>query len=617
MNQKNSNIDPIIFLKCPPPLKSLVENASQALPLLHLDFFTLFDFCEWEPQIIQSVLPAVVLSLFAQHNVGSTCLNLSDPLLLEDLKLLGVSKAEKLIAKLISDIRAGKFKKIISDQTANFLPLFLIERDGFNYLYANKNWDAENKINQKLKSYVRMKSKVEVPANQAILDEIYKNSPREFNADQKRAIEFSLLHAFVILTGGPGTGKTFALTGILRALLRSGVGVNEIALAAPTAKAANRMNESISENIKRISTLTKKEEQLFSLKGTTIHRLLGLSTHVSESQYSELYPLPFKILVIDEASMIDLYLMKALINSIDTNQTRLILIGDKDQLPSVDEGAVFSDLIGNNSLNNVVTLSESYRSHGKLLTFIKNVNNKVKGKNIAIPIFPSIEVFLKVYDEPVGLLELNTLSKEQYVHEINYWVKLHFLDAILKFSDVQTLEPDKIKSYLNLMNEAKILSVINNGIYGVEGINQICIHEIVSNSSILKSGHYFHGMPIQILKNNNFIELFNGDIGVVMKVEGRNFQAVFMINNQIKVFALEKLPSFQMSFATTVHKGQGSEYDHVLLVCPPEGVESVASKQLLYTGISRAKKKCLILSDKIDLQKSFDNDIKRTSGIRI
>jgi exodeoxyribonuclease V alpha subunit len=617
MNQNNKNIDPILFQKCPPPIKSLVENASRSMQLLYLDFFSVYDFCEWEPQILKSILPAVILHLFAEQNIGSTCLNLNDPHLIESLKSLGIPKAEKAVGKLIADIKANKYQKIISDQTTDFLPLFLIERDGFNYLYLNKNWDAENKINQKLRSYAAINSKVVQMQNQTILEGIYRNSPREFNADQKKAIEFSLLHSFVILTGGPGTGKTFTLTGILRGLLGSGIAIHEIALAAPTAKAANRMNESISENVKKIAKPTKNEEQLYNLKGTTIHRLLGLSTYVAESQYSELYPLPFKVLVIDEASMIDLYLMKTLISSVDIKQTKLILIGDKDQLPSVDEGAVFSDLIENNSIKNVVTLNESYRSHGKLLTFIKSIKNKTKGDDISLPTFPNMEVFLNVQEEPVGLLELNSLNKEQYANEIKYWVRRHFLDAVTNFTAVHTLDFEKIKTYLNQINETKILSVINNGIYGVDGLNQFCMDEILNSTTIRKSNHYFHGMPIQILKNNNYIELYNGDIGVIMKNEDHYFQAVFMINNQLKVFAIEKLPAFQMSFATTVHKGQGSEYDHVLLVIPPEGVESVASKQLLYTGISRAKKKCLIFSSKADLQKSLDNEIKRTSGVRI
>jgi len=616
MNQPIVSIDPIVLLKCPAPMNSLVKNAIQTMHLNHIDYFILYDFCEWEPQIMQSVLPAVILKLFDQQNNGSTCLLINDPLLIESINALIGTNAKEAIDQLIVDIGASKYKNVISTNVSDYLPLFLIERGGNKFLYTNKNWDAENKINRKIQLYKGLNSKALAFSYQLILDEILNSSHRKFNGNQKLAIELALKYSFMILTGGPGTGKTFTLTGILRAILRSGVEVHEIALAAPTAKAANRMNESIGENINRISSPTSKEIQLLDLKGTTIHRLLCVSNTVSDSRYSELYPMPFKVLVIDEASMIDLYLMKTLINSIDTSQTKLILIGDKDQLPSVEEGAVFSDLVENNTQAHVVTLKESYRTQGKLLAFIQNVNNKVKDKPISIPVFPSIDIFIKNTDEPVGLLELNTLSKEKFVNEIQFWAEKYFLELIRKFSENTSLDLSVINTYLKQISEAKILTVINNGLYGVDVLNQICRNEIIRSSYVAKSNQFFHGMPIQILRNNNQIELFNGDIGVIMKTSERFFQAVFVVHNQLKVFSIEKLPEFQLSFATTVHKGQGSEYENVMLIIPPESVSTVASKQLIYTGISRSKKKCLILAAIEDLQKSLDNDIKRTSGLR-
>ena len=187
MNQPIVSIDPIVLLKCPAPMNSLVKNAIQTMHLNHIDYFILYDFCEWEPQIMQSVLPAVILKLFDQQNNGSTCLLINDPLLIESINALIGTNAKEAIDQLIVDIGASKYKNVISTNVSDYLPLFLIERGGNKFLYTNKNWDAENKINRKIQLYKGLNSKALAFSYQLILDEILNSSHRKFNGNQKLA----------------------------------------------------------------------------------------------------------------------------------------------------------------------------------------------------------------------------------------------------------------------------------------------------------------------------------------------------------------------------------------------------------------------------------------------
>lgn len=625
-NQQNENvIDGVVFEKCPAELKEMVAFASQILNVKNVDFFTLFDLCEIEPKIIKTILPGLFLALFSEQSEGSTCLDLSEPRIIQLLKEIKYATPDKMIDALLKDVNKDKLISVISSQADQYLPLILVVRNNKNYLYLNKSWTAEFSLNGQLDKFISKSVGIKIKSNQKLIDEIYtlsplldnNKSPRIYNDEQKNAIELSLKKPFLIITGGPGTGKTFTLTGILRLLLRCGININEIALAAPTAKAANRMNDSISENIKTLQAPMKEDLLLLELKSTTIHRLLGLTEYNRESKFSEAYPMPIKVLVIDEASMIDLFLMNTLLSSVDPLKTNIILIGDKDQLPSVDSGAVLADLISSNKTDGVAYLQKTYRSIGNMLEFVNEIKDKIKGQPIKIKLFKSMGPFFKDQESSVGLIDWLDLNILQFKAEIKFLVHQNLKEICINFSKIKNPDENTIKNYLKSINQTKILSVINKGVFGVDGINQVCIDEILSLTNSKAENNYFHGMPIQILRNNDKQELYNGDVGVIIKEEQNSFRAVFINEKGPKPFAIDTIPSFQPAYATTIHKSQGSEYNHILLVIPKDATEMLVTKQLLYTGISRAKTKCLIIATMNDFQKGLDNEIHRTTGIVI
>lgn len=624
VNQPNENIiDSIIFEKCPKQLQNIIELACQKLNVKNIDLFTLFDLCEIEPKIIDSILPGIFLVLVSELADGSTCLDVDDPITLEKLKEIDFKKPEKAIALFISDVDKDKLKTVISSQTDSYLPLMLVQRNNRNYLYLNKSWTAEFNLNGLIQKILSNTYIINIEATKELYEEIYSLSPildnnlkpRLYNDEQKKAIELSMKKSFLIITGGPGTGKTFTLTGILRLLLRCGINYNEIGLAAPTAKAANRMNDSICVNIKSIQKPSNHDLQLLELKSTTIHRLLGLTEYSRESKFSDTYPMPFKILVIDEASMIDLYLMNILLSSIDPQKTKIILLGDKDQLPSVESGAVLADLISGNQTNCVAYLHQTYRSQGEMLAFVNSIKDKKKGEPVKINIFKKIDHFLNDKEASVGLIDWSSLDVIQFKFLIQNWVQRYLKEICNDFLKVKNTDELSIKEYLEKMGQSKILSVINKGIFGVDGINQICIDEIFPNRHLAHESLHIHGLPIQILKNNDKLEIYNGDVGLILKDHENCFRAVFLHGNELKYYTVDEIPLFQPAFATTIHKSQGSEYERVLLVIPKDSSDKLITKQLLYTGISRSKSNCLIVSSLQEFQKGLDNELQRTTGI--
>ena len=625
MQINDSQIDSVVLKKCPEGILPMVELASKNISLYNLDFFTLFDLCEIEPLIIKSILPGLFLNLLAQQKSRSTCLDLSHYNLINNLKKIGYAIPDKKILALIKEISDGKFKKVISDQPTDYLPLLLINRSNKFFLYINKNWNTENNLNQRLKNISFAINKINAPANQLILDEIFNNlplldskqAPRLYNDEQKEAIKSSLEKSFLIITGGPGTGKTFTLTGMVRAFLRSGIKLNEIALASPTAKAANKMRDSIRENISTIINPTPIDQELLKIEGFTLHRLLGVNQSNIEGNYSEYYSLPMKVLVVDESSMIDLYMMNTLINSINFKNTKLILMGDRDQLPSVDAGAILTDLIPIKKVDYVVSLTETYRAKGRLLEFVGSIKSKKFGKEISVQTFTNTKEFLEDADIPVGLIDSSEMKLDQLTKEIKHWIDWNLKEIVLGFKAIKKVELTLIENYLEKFNRSKILSVINKGHFGVDNLNEICIKEILNITELKMVGNYFHGMPIQILINSNAQNLFNGDIGVVIHKEDGAYKALFIKNGLVSEFAMESLPFYQPAYATSVHKSQGSEYENVMLVIPKSSVQMDVSKQLLYTGISRAKLKCLIISSMNDFQNGLDNEIIRTTGVSL
>ncbi|MBQ0116484.1 MAG: exodeoxyribonuclease V subunit alpha [Flavobacterium sp.] len=398
---------------------------------------------------------------------------------------------------------------------------------------------------------------------------------------------------FSIICGGPGTGKTTTVAKVLRLLFAQQPDL-KVALAAPTGKAAMRMVEALKNNPLYISHL---QELYPDVSGSTIHRLLGYIHNSPHFKHHSERPLPFDVVVVDEASMLDMPLFAKLLNAIGPH-TRLILLGDRNQLPAVDAGAVFGDLCGLQEL-------ETYKPFISNLYFSRRFDaNSGIGKLSA--------GILQGADEVLEEFQQNT-SDDVFI-DVHHKAQLFEQMALKYASFIQ--EEDLVKA-LEKLNHVRFLCAVKEGDFGVYQVNAK-IEKILQDKKLLHpNGVFYHNRPIMVTKNDAELGLFNGDVGLIRRDAEGVFQAYFLDGeNQIRVYLPAFITAYETVFAMTIHKSQGSEFDEVCIVLPEAGNHVMMSKELLYTAVTRAKKRLLIQAEKEVIKQTIMHSIEKTSGIQ-
>ena len=405
---------------------------------------------------------------------------------------------------------------------------------------------------------------------------------------------------FHIITGGPGSGKTYSVSAKLVELLGGKITL-KIALAAPTGKAAARMNESIKKFTEDPDSKIREDikTRLTELKAQTIHRLLGSKPDSVFFKYDETNRLPYDVVIIDECSMVDGAMMAKLLNAVE-KETILYLIGDKDQLASVEAGSVFGDICrARNSklLKAKVELkTESHRFDPE----------KGIGKFSKLVIDGTFKD-LKVYD-----------NDEQITFDASYSDDL-FKQYALKYKDY-IVETD-IKEALKKLNHVRFLCVTRENDHSVSEYNKKIQYYLSKQIEGFKprSEGFYHNQPVIITQNDYKLGIFNGDVGIIREKEtesGKVLVAYFeTADGKLKEIQAGYLNHYETVFAMTIHKSQGSEFDNVVVVLPEKQGEKLLTRELLYTGVTRAISKALIQSTEEILFKCAAKSVSRASGL--
>jgi exodeoxyribonuclease V alpha subunit len=511
----------------------------------------------------KSVLQELLSQLCAAHYQGNTC-----------LKLTQAQQKLVLSANLATS----------SENVGAVFPLHL---DEFGHLYLRRYWDYEQRLIAKLREMQMQNSPVLHLEN--LLDAFFDKFTDGKENWQRTAAKYAVNQNVTIITGGPGTGKTTTVVKIL-ALLQQ---IHEqkplqIALAAPTGKAAMRLQDSITKSKNALQCEQKIKDKLPEMV-TTIHRLLGAKPPSPYFRYNEKNLLPYDLIVIDEASMIDLAMMSKLVGAIKPS-ARLILLGDKEQLASVESGTVLADLTQALE-NNTVKLKKTYRFKEEIKAFAEAINRK------------NSLLAWEISTQKNGVIEhlgddfLTYLVEKQH----NYFQKIHSNAA---FEEIYAA-----------FNQFQILCAHREGTNSVSDLNYRLEKALQQQKKINLSNNWYVGRPVMISQNNTTLQLYNGDIGICLRDKNGDTKVFFpRPDGSFQGFSPARLPPCETVFAMTIHKSQGSEFEEIC-VCLPDYPQIILTKELLYTAITRAKESIKLITKEKIFHFTVQASVMRVTGL--
>lgn len=505
-------------------------------------------------------------------------------------------------------------------------------------LYLSRLATYEVTLAERFKKMQAQNIKVDLSRLQSLLTEYFGEFDNT-NHDvdwQKVACAIAAIKGFCVLTGGPGTGKTTTVTKLL-AILQSlyKQAPLTIKLVAPTGKAAARLSESIL-GAKAKLNLGPDIDHLIPEHAQTIHRLLGVIPHSNRYRFNQQNQLHLDVLIVDEASMVDLSLLAKLVTALP-DHARLILLGDKDQLTSVDTGSVLSDLCQGLTLGEQPPYSKNLVSQLNQLCFAGNPYLHATQSEFYLA--DSVAFLQKShrFDSNSGIGQLafsvNNNSRAQLSHTLEQGYKdLALYDLTTEqYTALIIRSANRYAEYLKLMHEKadpvaihhafgqyQLLAAVREGPYGVTTLNKRIEQQLFSKGLIMPSGRYYAGLPIMITQNDYQLKLFNGDIGILLPDETQQLKAVFIDEQGAqRAFYPARLPSHESVYVMTIHKSQGSEFSHTAMILPPrQRAARGVNRQLVYTGITRAKHQFELVAQPQVLYMAMAKSVSRCSGLR-
>ena len=507
-----------------------------------------------------------------------------------------------LITKLYEALRSGRASLNAKDLGEDLLPSLESELVGEpalkkpivlteqGDLYFRRYYQYELILAQNL--WLKANLKAPVPSELALnlIKEHLGNSP-----DQLEAAIKSISNKIALITGGPGTGKTFMVVTMLAALLIDFPDLR-VCLCAPTGKAAHRLSESIIENLKLLN-LSTEQLSAFPKEASTIHRLLRPLPPSIHFRRNEKTPLEFDLLIVDEASMVDLPLMAKLVEALPET-SRLLLIGDIDQLAPVEAGAPYHSIA-------------NYFKEAGLPDILSSLTiNRRFGNNSSIQRL-CVGIASGNVEEVDLLLQESAKEDFEYVGDSTISeAKGRLLDGYKELANAKTP-----KEAHEAFSKFQVLCPAHEGELGEHALNKLACSfyqtEKESRSPI------YSGLPIIVEKNDYSLGLFNGDIGIILPQSTDNSQLFAWFpdkKNGFRSISPSRLPPYRPAYAITVHRSQGSEYDKVMIVIP--SIESeIISRNLLYVASSRAKEKVTLLGERSFILKSIEKDIKQSNSL--
>ncbi|WP_137174343.1 exodeoxyribonuclease V subunit alpha [Massilia sp. HP4] len=590
------------------------------------------------------VLAAAILSELEGH--GHSCVQLAD-LAAGPAELLGWSDEQwaQLAATAAplpkgvagwSTLLARCEQVWVRGQFDHDQPLVL---DG-ERLYLRRYWRDETQVAAAVRERAESTHPVDTALVRAWLDKLFVASPDVARPDwQKLACAVAVRGKVAIITGGPGTGKTYTVARLLALLFATAPDADRkrVALAAPTGKAAARLKQSIDKALGELADRVGDELPLRTLTGRmgaarTLHSLLGARPDTRAFAHHRGNQLDVDVLIVDEASMVHLEMMASLLEALPPEAT-LILLGDKDQLASVEAGAVLGDLCHDAQSGNYDEDTIRYvdQASGEAIPA------QYAGEGGALAQQTVMLRHSRRFGGPIGQLALavnagETARAEEVLRagDSVRWIEHAQQAQLLKLAwtgyapYLELLQQGKggddawIRQVLQSFETFRILCAVRDGEWGVSGLNEAIEKRLEAGGLLRRGAEWYVGRPVMVTRNDYSTGVFNGDIGVTLADPARpGAQRVYFLEGDtVRSVLATRLRNVETAFAMTVHKSQGSEFRHTVLALPREA-SAVLTRELVYTGITRASNEFTLVTPSGDvLRDAIASRTHRTSGLR-
>ncbi|MEO5812890.1 MAG: exodeoxyribonuclease V subunit alpha [Rhodanobacter sp.] len=560
------------------------------------------------------------------------------------LPLTGTDSSRHGMAALDTEARAAlELEAMVwvvrNGQSAPAATPFVIEHEHF---YLRRNFCHEVAVAQ----YLNARRMARLPAGQASAADLailFQGSTGVDAQAQRDAVIGVLGRRLFVLTGGPGTGKTATVLRMLLMLIKDaaarGMPAPVIRLGAPTGNAAQRLSESLRDGAKVLRERADQplpiawQTHLDAALGTdasTLHRLLGSRGHSGGFRYHRDDRLPADIVVVDEASMVDLALLRALLDAL-RDDAALILVGDADQLTSVGTGSVLLDLVRALEADDapeLVRLQHSFRADHYLVPINQAI---LRGDAVA---------FAAAWQAAGSHAVQRSVATTQDLRRVlGPWCRAlrQSLEDSGAYAAVPPEREDLVLTALNGLRARQLLCALRESEFGATEVNALIERTLSSRNDDYAGALWYPGRAVMITRNDAAAGLFNGDVGICLLDTDGQLRVWFEVtvaraatpspgtpvavesvssHRSVRAFAPNSLPEHQGAFAVTIHKSQGSEYGHVALLLPPEADNRILSRQLLYTGASRARDVVEVWGTSAALAAAIATPVLRAGGLQ-
>ena len=550
------------------------------------------------------------------------------------LALAGPDAGQQVMPPLADEeIESLRREPLVGDGSSDVPTAFVIDAHSRFYLW--RNFRRERRIGQELRALRNMSSSGAGAADEIALATLFGDAASDDDSAQRAAVRQLSHRRFGVLTGGPGTGKT---TTVLRMLLMAqrhrqlaGLSPARIAIAATTGKAAQRLLTSLQDGKRALQSRLRERDtstgndswqvhlsQLPASDALTLHSLLGYRPYDGRFTRGRELPLDADIVVVDEASMLDLSLLDALLQALPET-AQLFLVGDADQLTSIGTGSVLLDLVAAmEGSDDLVRLRHGFRTQSPQLPGLLTAARK-----------GDVGAFKSEFDDVddvdgADAVWHRVLSTPQLDARLHAWAKR--LAGVLPLQGGRALNEVDALAALDALASQQLLCALREGGYGSVHANAVIEHQLRLQWQQPAQAVWYPGRAVMVTRNDYALKLFNGDIGICLSGADGGLRIWFEepagagnaddSARHARAIAPAALPTHESAFAITVHKSQGSEYAHVALLLPPNPQHQVLTRQLVYTGLSRARQGIELWSGEGALATALVTPVRRIGGLR-